>query len=298
MKHYPFLKGVATLGCFHGPWEPVVPRIPDAYLECVVYIYPNTEAAQESKRIGGTGFLVGVTVDGSDSRQVIYVVTNSHVAVKGRAIRLNTLGGGYEVIPVEQDQWFHHAMGDDIAVLPIKISPALHRYQCLSPEVFLTRESMLSLNVGQGDDVFFMGRFITHEGKQQNTPVVRFGSIAMMPGEPVHQTEREFDQESFLIEARSLSGFSGSPVMLYIPPFSHRFKNGVFSWDENGLSSSTTMLLLGVDWGTMHLVDGALTNSGIMGVVPVWKLGELLESDDVVEMRRTFADVTIAASVE
>jgi hypothetical protein len=127
---------------------------------------------------------------------------------------------------------------------------------------------MISLNVGPGDEVYFMGRFIAHDGKQRNTPIVRFGSIAMMPREPVHQTQRAFDQESFLIEARSLSGFSGSPVMLYIPPFSHRFRAGKYAWDEKGLAPTTTMLLLGLDWGSMRLGDEAIPVTGIMGSCP------------------------------
>jgi hypothetical protein len=57
---------------------------------------------------------------------------------------------------------------------------------------------------------------VNHEGKQRNLPSARFGNIAQMPGEPI-----EFDglsQESFLVEARSVAGYSGSPVFVYLPP--------------------------------------------------------------------------------
>lgn len=53
--------------------------------------------------------------------------------------------------------------------------------------------------------MFFLGRFVTHDGKQRNLPTVRFGNLATMPWEPV-LTERGLRQESFLVEARSLSG--------------------------------------------------------------------------------------------
>src|SRR5690606_32765811 len=99
------------------------------------------------------------------------------------------------------------------------------------------------------------------------------------------QRERGFHQESFLIEARSLSGFSGSPVFLYVPPFSPRFKTGGFEPDDHGFRSEVSTGLLGVDWGSFRLGDEVSPNTGIMGVVPVWKLDELLDHPEVVDKR-------------
>jgi hypothetical protein len=42
--------------------EPVVPRIPDNILDCVVYLYPSEAAAQDGERFGGSGFLIGVHI--------------------------------------------------------------------------------------------------------------------------------------------------------------------------------------------------------------------------------------------
>jgi hypothetical protein len=254
-----------------------------------VYAYPSVEDAQRAHQAGGTGFLIEVPAERHPGLAVRYVVTNSHVAVNAGAVRVNTHDGGSDVMPVSSDQWFHHIKGDDVAVMPIPLSSAKFRYRTLPTSFFLTNEDMANLNVGPGDDVYFMGRFIAHDGTQNNQPVVRFGTIAMMPGEPVYQEERAFMQESFLIEARSLSGFSGSPVMLYIPPFSNRFSEGAFQADAKGLSSNTTTGLLGIDWGTMRLPDEALTHTGIMGVVPVWKLRELLDDGEVVAARQKLA---------
>lgn len=258
-----------------------MPRIPDTFLECVVYIYPSVEDAQQARKVGGSGFLIQVPVN-DEGVSMSYVVTNSHVARKGQAIRINNTTGTADVIPVALSQWIHHPAGDDVAIVPIALST---QFQCrtLPTSYFLTRDDLNAWNVGPGDEVYFMGRFIQHDGMQKNTPIVRFGAIAMMPGEPIRQDERGFGQESFLIEARSLSGFSGSPVMLYIPPFSNRFVGGDF---EGGVQQdTTTMALLGIDWGSLRLGDEALTNTGIMAVVPVWKLSELLEDDDVRAMR-------------
>jgi hypothetical protein len=259
-------------------------------LDCVVYLYASVEDARQARKAGGSGFLISVPLEDLPDRSVKYLVTNSHVAVSAGAVRLNTHDGASDVIPVSAEQWSHHPAGDDVAVLPIPLSPAHFRYKTLPTSYFLTQEDMEKENVGPGDDVYFMGRFIAHDGTQRNQPVVRFGSIAMMPGEPVYQKERAFQQESFLIEARSLSGFSGSPVMLYIPPFSNRFLDGTFGPDSKGLSPSTTTALLGIDWGNMHLADETLTNSGIMAAVPVWKLVELLDDEAVVVTRRELAE--------
>ncbi len=224
-----------------------------------------------------------------------YVVTNSHVAVNCGAIRLNTKDGSSDVIPLSKEAWIHHPAGDDLAIAAMSLSDRF-QYKALPMNTFsLTKEDIALYNVGPGDDIFFMGRFITHEGKQRNQPVVRFGTIAMMPGEPIFQPERGHHQESFLVEARSLSGFSGSPVMLYIPPFSHRFRGGKFE-PGDGLDTSTTTGLLGVDWGNMHLGDEALTNSGIMAVVPVWKLTELLDDEEVAAIRDAAAAAAIRDS--
>jgi hypothetical protein len=260
-------------------------RIPDEFLECVVYVYPSAEAARGAHAAGGTGFLITVPLAGVDY-SLRYIVTNSHVAANGRAIRVNTHDDNHDVVPIHQADWIHHPAGDDLALAPIALSPDRHRYKALPTSYFLTRHEMIDLNVGPGDDVYFMGRFIAHDGRQRNQPVVRFGTIAMMPGEPVYQKQRAFHQESFLVEARSLSGFSGSPVMLYIPPLSNRFIGGRHAGAPEGCAMSTTTALLGVDWGTMRLGDEALTTTGIMAVVPVWKLEELLEGDEAQQTQR------------
>lgn len=137
--------------------------------------------------------------------------------------------------------------------------------------------------------MYFMGRFIAHDGIQRNDPIVRFGSIAMMPGDPVFQKDRGFHQESFLIEARSLSGFSGSPVMLYVSTDSNRFRSGTWETTDFIQNRPSITGLLGIDWGSLRLKDEVVTNTGIMGAVPVWKLTELLDQQEVVEMREEIA---------
>lgn len=122
-------------------------------------------------------------------------------------------------------------------------------------------------------------------------PAVRFGNIAMMPYEPVRHPSREIMVESFLVEARSLPGFSSSPVFVHILPMSLR--------PGQGISEGYGLWLLGVDWGHFpvkaivkdksgHAVcDGLWVeyNAGMVSVVPMWKLTELLDSDSLKRQR-------------
>ena len=87
---------------------------------------------------------------------------------------------------------------------------------------------MAQLYVGPGDDVFFVGRFISQQGQQRNTPTVRQGVISMLPHEKVPSWEGT-PVDSFLVEARSLSGYSGSPVFLNRQPGSPY----LMEWDED-----------------------------------------------------------------
>src|SRR5260370_1057024 len=66
-----------------------------------------------------------------------------------------------------------------------------------------------------GGSGFLVGRFVNHEGRQKNSPSVRFGNLAMMPGEPVYHKHSESQgEESFLVDIRTISGYSGSPVFV------------------------------------------------------------------------------------
>src|SRR3546814_12257571 len=92
--------------------------------------------------------------------------------------------------------------------------------------MILSREEVEQSHVGPGDDVYFMGRFVSHDGRDQNLPVVRWGTVARMPGAPIRQVERGFNPERYLIEARSLSGVNGPPGTLKFPPVTFPFTHG------------------------------------------------------------------------
>ena len=240
--------------------------------------------------------MVAVPFEENPDRGLIYAVTNSHVIREGGSpvVRLNTKDGLTDVIPATDANWLDHVDGDDLAVCPIGLSQERHQYKYLLPSLFLTPELVNQESIGPGEDTFLVGRFITHEGRQRNLPSVRFGNIAMMPWEPITHPTRGIKQESFLVESRSIGGYSGSPVFVWILPFSHRP-------GAKGYSGGRGPWLLGVDWchlanpervlerdGKTEVPEGWQVNSntGMMGVIPAWRLAELLDRRELVAQRK------------
>jgi hypothetical protein len=135
-----------------------------------------------------------------------------------------------------------------------------------------------------------VGRFIHHsDGAAQNIPTVRFGNIAMMNRQPIRRDDGVL-QESFLVEARSMPGYSGSPVFAYKHGFEAHERVNPFQVFSEGF------WLLGIDW--CHLSESATVfeerdnakastnysvsmNSGMAGVIPAWKILEILNSDEL-----------------
>jgi hypothetical protein len=274
-----------------------MPRIPDGALEGIIYLYPSVSDAKSDSRLGGSGFFVMDPSTVIPGQGILYAVTNAHVIEAGNTvIRLNTRDGQADVFDFTERHWLLHPDKDDIAICAMpELDPSLHAYKEINPGMLLKRHEIDAFRVGPGDDVFVVGRFINSQGKLRNIPSVRFGNIAQMPLEPIEQGRvfGEFQQESFLVEARSISGFSGSPVFLILLAASSR--------QEPGFRLHTDVFrLLGVQWGYIQdwepvrdfagrSVDTGLKvrlNTGMMGVVPAWKLGDLLRSDVLMEHRR------------
>jgi len=255
-------------------------------LDCVIYLYPSVSEAEKGESVGGTGFLVGISSDAQKDTEMCYVyaVTNSHVIREGKSpvIRLKSKDGGHQILDIPIDGWVHHPQGDDVAACFVSPLPANIIRKWINKDMWATRELVERYDIGPGDDVCMVGRFVNHEGKQKNIPSIRFGNISMMPWEPFIHPTRGIRQESYMIECRLLPGYSGSPVFVYQSPL------------MLGISRKEKLpfLLLGLDWchpsDTQRVCekDGKTptpagwvvnSNSGMAGVVPAWKIEELLD---------------------
>lgn len=279
-------------------------RVPDQFLDIVVYMYASAEDAEQGRDIGGTGFLVSVPL-GIHDALARYVVTNHHLVRNGCLyVRLNTAAGEHDVIYIPPESWTHAAGNDDLAVAPIPLDER-GRYAfatLLWPEYALTRAEMLEDGIGVGDDVVMLGRLQNFAGRQRNQPVARFGNIAMVPGEPVEGGDG-LPVEAFLVEMRSQAGFSGSPVFVVVPPFSWRGDLG-----DGSVTSTTTIALLGVNTGHVrhkqpvrqHTPTGpsdtdlfVYDNASISIVSPAWAIEEMLMSDQLSQQRAEWASTLV-----
>jgi hypothetical protein len=209
-----------TDGDTHRIWEPsIMARIPDEFINCVFFLYPGRDQAENGDSLGGTGFFVGAPWSKNPNRFHLYAVTNKHNIVACPdfvVIRATNVRGELEYIESHPEDW-HPSPAHDLSVLPISPERAT-LFQSVSGKRFVTPEDFQedkskSTCLGVGDKVFMIGRFISHDGKKINHPSARFGNLSMMPGAIRHPGG--YDQESFAVEMRSISGYSGSPVFIY-----------------------------------------------------------------------------------
>ena len=271
-----------------------VPRILPADLNCAFYLYPSEAAAKAGVKLGGSGFWVGVQSHKVPEFWWLYGVSNQHVVQRQGAsvIRANAKDGGVKIIPAEPTDWIEHPNRHDIAVLPIQGSAISKNIEMAAvlPGMFVEEADIKTESVEVGNEVFMIGRFINHDGRVRNTPSARFGNISMMPGDPIYVDSKTPPQESFAVELRSTCGYSGSPVFVTPEVVTRRFAGSAFGPE----------LLLGVHWG--HIIEPwtvetrivkkvqqtavaadereinqVSANTGMNGVVPAWRLKELLD---------------------
>ena len=191
-------------------------RIPDQFLACSVYLYRSKEEATNGAHSGGSGFIVGVPLEVNAEETQLYAVTNEHVIrnYNSPVIRLNTIRGTVECMVTNKLRWDVDTE-NDLAVLPLIFNEEEFQLAYVPDNRLMTEPALKTTNIGPGDEVFIIGRFIGHDGQQRNTPSVRFGNISMMPHEPRIDSQAK---EAFLIDCRSMPGYSGSPVFVMFDP--------------------------------------------------------------------------------
>lgn len=281
-------------------------RIPNDWLESVAFLYATEEDARASVSSGGTGFAVRVpaqTVAGSFK----YIVTNRHVAETCPVVRfVNPSDGRVTVVVFSEDQWAFHPAGDDLAVAGI---PAQVVVRTIPMANFISKALLEELDLGPGDDTVIVGRFVGLDHRIQNSPTVRFGHLAMATVERVKSEFSGLQQESLIVEMRTLTGYSGSPVFLTITPtIEGPYTTIVKARQEQGQPIRRPgTWLIGIEWGNFNryqhvrerVGEGPDTtyplisepwyvreNSGMSLVVPAWKIEEVLMDERLADDRR------------
>jgi hypothetical protein len=208
-------------------WVPNgVPKIGHRYDNCVFYLYRTNPKSGKIEGPLGTGFFVFKFGEGEPGKRGVhyYGITNHHVAVALGAsmIRINTKGGGTRFLPFETEDW-HFLPGGLVDLCAVDIDMSNFQpddeWKCVSEYSFLCKDEAVRLDIGFGENTFMIGLFVSHHGGSRNVPSARFGNVAMMADDntPI-STEGNYCSPCHLIDMRSRSGFSGSPVFIYRTP--------------------------------------------------------------------------------
>lgn len=189
-------------------------------------------------------------------------------------VRLNRRDRGTTIIDYDCLDWTVHPDGNDLAAVCAfgHVDLARDEIRGVPEEYLITPEKIDRYNIGIGDDVAMIGRFVNHQGRNEIRPSVRFGNISMMP-EPIPNVATKKDQLSYAVEMRSRTGFSGSPVAMYRMPGTALVELPDEAQFFHGL--------LGVCWG--QIIDEEGENTWLNGVVPAWEITELLETPKLKE---------------
>jgi hypothetical protein len=194
-------------------------QIPKEIKKCVVFLGYRDDSGVE--QFAGTAFYVGRTI--ATGYGFTYLVTARHVidGIRGKGtdkvlMRVNQIRGNAIWVDTPIDHWLSHPTDAsvDVAVKRTKLIAGLDHNSIpirgLVNEVIIKKE-----NIGMGDEIFLPGLFANHSGEGRNIPIIRIGNIAAMPEEKV-VVDKLGKIDAYLVEARSISGLSGSPVYVHV----------------------------------------------------------------------------------
>ena len=166
-------------------------RVEDIIKQCVVFI-----GIEENGKFSacGTAFLVGIPRK-SGIGCFNYLVTAHHVADKISrggpiAVRFNLKNGDSIIASVSKyaGSWTTHSdKSIDVAVFHLENIPESKNIEGsrIPLKMFVTQENIASMKMGLGDEVFTAGLFSPFPGDKQNIPLIRIGSLAMIPNEKI-----------------------------------------------------------------------------------------------------------------
>jgi hypothetical protein len=246
----------------------------------------------------GTGFIVGYPMPDKEGKVIPLVVTAKHVIGDHRLVlaRFSTQEGGstafvqYDMDAMKKSNDYWEYPGDDGVDIVVFRSPhfEITKYTPFPVDMIATKKMFEDDAIRQTDRVIFPSLLVNFLGSAKNYPVIRDGSIALIPSEKVPMKykvgSREIitEQEVILVDATSIPGASGSPVFLWPGP---RQKGN--SYQMGG----TKPYLLGIMHGFYPAVPREILevqtsdtkkmyseNSGVAIIFPSWKLRDIFES--------------------
>ncbi len=201
-------------------------RVPDDVKKCAVFfILPKAIASGAVEEVDtASGFIAEVKNETANLKHH-YLVTARHVAEQcshgAVKVRLNTIAGTSQIVELNGENWKFHPTDEtvDVAVMPWPIPQSEFDWRAIPVEpMFLAgRRTLAGKDIGIGDNTYSIGLFRTIAGRSRAMPLLRAGTIAMIPEERVAtdwKTAAERGIEAYLIDSTSIRGLSGAPVLV------------------------------------------------------------------------------------
>lgn len=268
------------------PPKDIKMRIPDRILNCVGFIahdHPEIEFL-------GTCFIVGMK--GTANNHTFHLVTAKHIAdvidPGSFVLGMNSKSGEKLLLHSgDEARWYYHPTEpDSVDVAVLNVSYDLNKLdiEWIGEETFATPERIAECSIGIGDEINAVGLFTEFFGSTRHTPIVRTGTIAMMPTDRI-PTKNYGEIEAYLVEGRSIGGLSGSPVFV---------RNTRELWNGGRLVASVPgpfhfLGLLRGHWDIpieLTQQQAEAVNMGISIVIPAKKVLETLNNPRLVDMRK------------
>jgi len=272
-----------------------------ALAQTVIFLFASPDNTIVPVPIG-TAFIVQYPIDNNAKQFIPFIVTAKHVVGNSSKVygRFNTQSGSQTAmveynltnIKASGDYWEHTDLGVDIAIFRT-LNFGVTSYQSIPIDLIASKDDFTKEEIKQTDRVIFPGLLVNFLGAQKNYPIMKDGSIALIPTEIVPISYKvgsqiiNTEQELILLNSISIPGLSGSPIFLYPGP---RLKGNSFN------IGGTRALMLGVMHGfynalprEVHKVETTeqkfyySDNSGIAIVFPSWRLREIFERPDFVK---------------
>jgi Trypsin-like peptidase domain len=263
-----------------------------AFKNATAFIYNKDSLGNANPN--GTCFIVGRRFKNDSTGMQVFLVTAKHVLenkdgslVKEFYIRMNTKDSNSRFIYYRIDTtaknrniFFHKDKSVDIAVLVFSPTKDDYVFKYIPPSFIPEKIAFNSLNIEEGNEVFFAGLFVQYVGDHKIFPVFRFGHVSLITDEKILWVGQK--REMIFLEISSFGGNSGAPVYARIP-------------QPNG---SERLILIGVlsgtfrDFADIQVIQTsgtpvAIYNNGISGVTPSYFLNEILFSD---ELKKIFGE--------
>jgi hypothetical protein len=192
--------------------------IPDEILKCVVFI--GYGASDGEMKLVGSAFFMENTCSG---RSFQFLVTAGHLIdeISGKGVEVSqvrvNLGSGVAAwCPIPIKSWIR-SPHVDVACTCVNLAADHDHSPILQARWDESGSSEDVIQTSIGNELFIPGLFWPHHGLSKNVPIIRTGSVAAMPGEPI-QTKRG-PTIGYLIECRSIGGVAGSPVFRHMSGF-------------------------------------------------------------------------------